>query len=153
MFENLQRMKKQIKAFFAKRFVSKKVQHIVMTDISPSESPRKRIQNIYRIQQENNKKLNAMNEKIARTIRRIEEVKNKMANIRLNEAEKNSFSDEITDDPTASLKHRPLPKLPFKEFSEFVDLHEFIKFNKMGSITEEEIQTCNWDETLKRLCS
>ncbi len=153
MLENLRRMRKRIKQFFTNPFRAKKTSGALAgsNGLLAGGFPRDRMLKIYRIQQENNKKLNDMNEKIAKTIRRIEEVKKRMASAKMNEAD-NQLRRKIMDDPMNNMRNRPLPKLPFREFKEFVDLHEFIKFNRMSSITEQEIQQCNWDETLRKLC-
>lgn len=152
MFENLRRMRERIREYFEKHFGTRKMDSDEGLDFLGTESPHERIARIYKVQQENNKKLKEMNEKISNTIRRIEEVKKKMVNAPINETEKFFLKEKTNEQAREMLKNRPLPKLPFREFSEFVDLHEFIKFNKMGAITDKEVASCDWQETLRRLC-
>ncbi|MDX9703206.1 MAG: hypothetical protein RBU23_09200 [Candidatus Auribacterota bacterium] len=157
MFEGLRSITKRIRQYVQRCLGYKKAASRIDTIVSDGFYPPSqldRVMKVRQLQQDNNEKLNEMNEKIARTIRRIEEVKRRMANARANEyeMERRSVADKKQQDPMDKLKNRRLPKLPIREFSEFEDLHEFIKFNRMGKITEDEVQNCDWQETFKQLC-
>ncbi len=157
MFEGLSRFTKRIREYVQRCLGYKKAASRIDTIVSDGFYPPsqlERVMKMRKLQQDNTEKLQEMNEKIARTIRRIEEVKRRMANARANEMERkqNTASDKKHENPMDKLKNRRLPKLPIREFSEFEDLHEFIKFNRMGKITEDEVQNCNWQETFKQLC-
>jgi|GEM_PF-2296996 len=154
MFANFLRIRERIKEYFSRAFGYKRVEIEVdetLNNVFSAESKRQKIERIYQIQQENNRKLQEMNDKIANTLRRIEEVKKKMVNARMKEIENKISPNRKKDQPDVIIpKH--ISRQPFREFSEFVDLHEFIKFNRMGRISDEEINNCNWNDTFKKLC-
>ena len=155
MLQGLRRIKEAIKSLFKKNHKSAQEITPIQTFLSEHENDNtkeraEKLARIYRMHQDNNKKLQDMNDRIGKTIKRIEDVKKRMINARVNEAEiKKQFARK---DPMESLKNKKLPDLPIREFAEFENLHEFIKFNRMGAITEDEVQTCDWQDMFKKLC-
>ncbi len=155
MFANFLRIREKIKEYFGKAFGYNKVEKEVdarLDNVFSSESKRQKIERIYEIQQQNNRKLQEMNDKIANTIRRIEEVKKRMVNTRMKEID-NKINANRKKEMPEFIKNKNVARQPFREFSEFVDLHEFIKFNRMGLISDEEVNNCDWNETFKKLCN
>lgn len=153
MLEGLRRIKEAIKSLFMKN--NKSAQEIspiqtFMHEHNDNPERAQKLVRIYRIHQENNNKLKEMNERIGKTIKKIEDVKKRMINARVNESELKKQA--MKKDPIEFLKNKKLPNLPIREFAEFEDLHEFIKFNRMGSISEEEIKKCDWQDIFKKLC-
>jgi len=155
MLEGLRRIKKAIKSMFKKNNKPAPEISPIQTYLNEQKNDNNReraekLARIYRMHQTNNNKLQEMNERIGKTIKRIEDVKKRMINSRVNEAELKKHS--MKKDPMESLKNRKLPDLPIREFAEFEDLHEFIKFNRMGSISEDEVKSCDWQDMFKKLC-
>ncbi|MEW6535409.1 MAG: hypothetical protein AB1454_07275 [Candidatus Auribacterota bacterium] len=138
----------QIKNRLLQLLFGKKSSTVVSSDAAAKSSmDKERLAHIYKIQEENNRKLQEMNLRIAQTIRRIDDVKRRMLNAKVNESELNLSSRPYSGD-------RPLRKksINLRNFNEFVDLREFLKFNRMDIISEEEISQCNWDQVFKQLC-
>ena len=155
MLEGLRRIKEAIKSMFKKNNKSAQEISPIQTFLKDQQNENNReraekLARIYRMHQANNNKLQEMNERIGKTIKRIEDVKKRMINARVNESEiKEQF---IKKDSVESLKNKKLPDLPIREFAEFEDLHEFIKFNRMGVISDDEVKSCDWQDMFKKLC-
>lgn len=148
MLEILRRLKDQIRGYFLKKQVPMSPSvNIIPKEAFSSFANKEKALRIYKVQEENNKRLHEMNEKIANTLRRIQEVKKRMARSKINEIER-----KINQRPSEILKKHGLHNLSLRKFSEFKDLHEYIKFNRMGSITDKEIQTCDWQKVFRQLC-
>ncbi len=148
MLEILRRLKNQIRGYFLKKQAP--MSHginVVQKETFASFANKEKALKIYKAQEENNKRLHEMNEKIANTLRRIQEVKKRMAKAKINETER-----KINRRPSEIIKKHGLHNLSLRKFSEFKDLHEYIKFNRMGSITDAEVQSCDWQKVFRQLC-
>jgi len=148
MLEILRRLKNQFRSCFTKKQAPMSSSANVMHENSISSFANKeKVLKIYKIQEENNKRIQEMNEKIANTLRRIQDVKKRMAKTKINETER-----KINKNPSEIFRKCKLHNLSLGKFNEFEDLHEYIKFNRMDSITDKEIQNCDWQEVFRQIC-
>ena len=104
---------------------------------------------IHHVQQENDKKIKEMNEKLSKTLRRIEEVKKRMVNSHSLDPDKKTGNDQK---PFNIVRKTYLNRMSSRKLNEFENIHEFIKFNRMKAITDEEVQNCDWDVVFRKLC-
>lgn len=107
------------------------------------------VKRIYRIQKENDKKIREMNEKLSHTLQRIEEVKRHMVNTGYSTLNLDAPREEK---PFNIVRKTYLNRMSSRKLNEFENIHEFIKFNRMKAITEDDIKNCNWKETFRKLC-
>ncbi len=148
MLEILRRLRDQIRGYFVKKRVpTNQTVSMTQNNTFSSFANKEKALKLFKAQQDNTQRLQEMNEKIATTLKRIQEVKKRMANAKINELQK-----KINQRPAEILRRHGLHNLSLRKFSEFKDLHEYIKFNRMNAITDTEVKDCNWQELFRQLC-
>lgn len=149
MLHKIRQIKERIKSLIFR--AKKSDQQPVAKNRVFNNIDREKIARICKMQEENNRKLRDMNLKIARTIRRIEDVKRRISNVQANDPNIGINTSRMRKDLDGKMRQMRKNGINLRNFNEFVDLREFLKFNRMNAITDEVIQKCNWDLTLKQL--
>lgn len=122
-----------------------------------------KMRNISKMQNANKDKIEEMNEKIVNALKRLEEVRKRLAQSRLNqlneelrkkrEANNNKPTPAPEEPKTLFISKNEifLNKINKRSLKEFTDFTEFLKFNKMSPINDQDVASFSSDLFIKQL--